>query len=77
MHQAFAVSARRKLLLANGFSWGLVLVFVFVSYANRPEFDHNPEYPAELKAPLVRVAPLESFEVFMNDTSNMLNDFNN
>ncbi len=76
MHRAFVVSRRRKLVLANGFSWGLVAVFVFVAYANRPEFNRNPEYPAELKVPLVRMSPLQPLDLFLDDTEKMIDDFN-
>jgi len=77
MHQAFAISSRRKLVLANLFSWGLIAMVVFVVYANKPDFDRNPEYPAELKPPVMRIASLEKFDVFMNDTETMLKEFDN
>lgn len=77
MRQAFAISGRRRLLLANLFSWGLIAVVVFVVYANKPEFARDPEYPGELKPPVMRIAPLEKFEVFMDDTQTMLNKFDN
>lgn len=77
MRQAFAVSSRRSLLLANLFSWGLVAVIVFVVYANLPEFDRNPQYPAELKPPVLRVVDTEAFDVFMDNTAIMLQKFDN
>lgn len=75
MRQAFVISTRRALSLANIFSWGLVAVFVFVAYANRAEFSRNPDYPAELKPPMVRVVPLQSFDRFMQNTESMLDEF--
>ena len=77
MHQAFAVSRRRNLLLANLFSWGLVAVIVFVVYANKVEFDRNPQYPGELMPPVTRIAGLKTFDVFMNQTATMLQEFDN
>lgn len=77
MRQAFAISGRRRLLLANLFAWGLVAVVVFLVYANKPEFARDPEYPGELKPPVMRIASLEKFEVFMDDTRTMLKKFDN
>lgn len=76
MHQAFVMSRRRKWVLANLFSWGLVAVIVFAVSANQPEFARNPEYPAELKPPGFRVTAAESFDAFMVEAEKLLNDFN-
>jgi hypothetical protein len=75
MQRAFSIPQRRRLLLANGFSWGVVMAIVFVVYANQPEFNRNPEYPAELKVPLMRLAPLQPLDVFISDAEKMTNDF--
>ena len=74
MHRAFAISQRRKFLLANLFSWGLVLVTLFVVSANRAEFNRNPEFPAELKPPFARIASVTSLENFMADTEAVIDE---
>ena len=77
MHKAFAISKRRKFVLANLFSWGLVAVVLFVVYANKPEFSRKPEFPVELKPPFARVVSAESVGEFMAETDTMLKEFKN
>ncbi len=77
MHKAFAISKRRKFVLANLFSWGLVAVIIFVVYANKPEFSRKPEFPAELKPPFARVVSVDSVNEFMADIDAMLKEFKN
>lgn len=74
MHQTFTLSRKRKWFLANLFSWGLVAVIIFAIYANQPEFRRNPEYPADLEPPALRVVKARSFESFMADADTLFDE---
>ena len=76
MQKALMITRRKNLLLANLFSWGFVAVIGFVVYANHPEFNHNPEYPGEVKPPFSRIVSVKSLDQFMAETENQFNKTN-
>ncbi len=71
MHRALTLSKRRRLLLANIFSWAIVAVVLLVVIANRPGFNRNPEFPAELKPPFSRWVAAKNIDAFMAETESM------
>jgi len=73
MAKALSLSKKRRLFLANIFSWVLVAIIVFVVYANKPEFNSNPEYPSELKAPFSRLSSAVDLNDFMSETEILMN----
>ncbi|HEY9051504.1 MAG TPA: FHA domain-containing protein [Gammaproteobacteria bacterium] len=75
MRKALTVSKRRRLLLANVFSWAIVAVVGLVVIANRPEFNRNPEFPSELKPPFSRLVAAKSIDAFVTETENMITNF--
>ena len=75
MRKALTVSKRRRLLLANVFSWAIVAVVGLVVIANRPEFNRNPEFPSELKPPFSRLVAVKSVDAFVAETEKMLTNF--
>jgi hypothetical protein len=74
MAKALSLSEKRRLFLANVFSWGLIAIIVFVVYANKPEFNNSPKYPAELKPPFAQFNPSIGLDEFMAETEVLMND---
>lgn len=68
MRKCLMVSKKKNLLLANVFSWGVVVVIGFVVYANQSEFRQDPEYPAEIKPPFGRLAATQTLDEFLIET---------
>ncbi|TNF35687.1 MAG: FHA domain-containing protein [Gammaproteobacteria bacterium] len=75
MHRALTVSNRRKLVLANIFSWVIVAVVILVVLANQPAFRRNPEFPAELKPPFSRMMEASSIDAFVTESRNLIQEF--
>jgi hypothetical protein len=72
MKKVLLVSKRRKIILANVFAWLTVIVVGFIVYANKPEFNPNPAYAAELKPPFSRVTPSMSLDEFLYKSESII-----
>jgi len=73
MEKALSLSKKRRFFLANVFSWALVVIIIFVVYANKPAFKNRPEYPSELKPPFSRLSPATDLNSFMAETETLMN----
>lgn len=72
MGRAMTLSTRRRFLLSNVFAWTLVAVIGFMTEANRPGFNPDPEYPAVLKPPFAQWASTQSKEEFLQESAKVL-----
>ena len=71
MGRAMNLSARRRLLLSNIFSWTLVIVIGFVMQANKPSFIADPEYQSMLKPPFAQWAETYSMQDFLQESDKL------
>lgn len=72
MSRALIMTGRRRLFLANIFSWTIVAVIGFIVFANKPEFSRNPAYSAELKPPFARMVPVTNLNDFVAKSDSLV-----
>ncbi|MDH5483959.1 MAG: FHA domain-containing protein [Gammaproteobacteria bacterium] len=72
MKKVLLVSNKRKMILANVFSWLAVAAVGFTVYANAPDFNHNPVYAAELKPPFSRIVTSMTLDDFLYQSESII-----
>jgi len=71
MENSTNTSMKTRLWTSHGVAWGILLAGMFLSYANKPDFRHSPNFPSVLKPPFAKVVPSEEFADFLKDSEEL------
>ncbi|MBU2870624.1 FHA domain-containing protein [Colwellia sp. E2M01] len=72
----FQTTAKRRIIIALGFTALLFGGDYLIQYSNQPEFDPRPHYNSTIMAPSYLIAPSNNVERFINESNTLFEQAN-